>query len=147
MAQTTTHVPVPTPPTADRPTPRAGTRRVIAGWLLVASAVVAAFVLLLVSTSPSPGPEPAPAKTPTSSTDFQAASYAGWPTGVPHSADAAERWFASQHPAPVGWPEGIPHSADAAEHWFASQHQAPAGWPEGVPKSADAAERWFTNQE
>jgi hypothetical protein len=134
MTQTTTHVPVPTPPTADRPTPPARTRRVIVGWLLVAAAVIAAFVLLLVATSPGPSPEPAPPQTPDGSlidgevpgagnaaTGSQPGIYTGWPVGVPHSADAAERWFASQHPAPAGWPEGIPRSADAAERWFANQ--------------------------
>jgi hypothetical protein len=145
MAQTTIHVPVPTPPTADRPTPPARTRRVIVGWLLVASAVVAAFVLLLVTTSPSPTPEPAP--TPNGSL-----------VDVPRTPDISERWLA--HHAEVlggdaspqdggyaGWPAGVPHSADAAERWFASQHPPPAGWPEGIPQSADAADRWFANQE
>ncbi len=120
----------------------------IVGWLLVAAAVVAAFVLLLVATSPGPRPEPAPTQTPNGeagngSTGSQPGSYAGWPVGVPQSADAAERWFAQQHPAPVSWPVGVPRSADAAERWFAQQHPAPVSWPVGVPRSADAAERWF----
>ena len=166
MTHTITHVPA--PPT-ERPTPPGRSRSVIVGWLLVASGVVAAGVLLLVVTSPGPSPQPAPTQTLNGSlvdvprypeisdrwlahhaevlgigkpgTDPQLGRYVGWPAGVPGSADAAERWFA-QRQAPAGWPEGISRSADAAERWFA-QRQAPAAWPEGINRSADAAERWF----
>jgi hypothetical protein len=138
MTHTTTPVPVRQEPTA---APPSRDPRVFLGWALLAAGLAAAGVLILAVTSSGPAPQPATTPSPTSSLFDAPNSYAGWPAGVPRSADAAERWFA-QEQATAGWPAGVPRSADAAERWFAQQ-QATAGWPAGVPRSADAAERWF----
>ena len=96
MTRTTTSVPVRQDPTADRP-PR-GPRAVL-GWVLLAAGLVATGVLILAVTSSGPAPQSGTTPTPNSSlhdasTAPQHGVYAGRPSGVPRSADAAERWFA-----------------------------------------------------
>ena len=171
MTHTTTPVPVRQGPSADRP-PHG--HRFVLGWLFLTAALAATGVLILAVTSSGPAPQPGTPSPNSSLLDVprnpeiserwlahhreligagntstvpRRGVYAGWPAGIPRSADAAERWFAQQQQAPAGWPAGIPRSADAAERWFAQQQQASAGWPAGIPRSADAAERWFASRE
>lgn len=166
----TTYAPAPQTPTPASSPGHHPSRRTVLGWVMLGLGVAAAGLLILLTTSSGPSSQPDTTPAPNSSlldiprtpeiaerwlahhSDVLGAGTAttGWPAGVPHSADAAERWFAQQRYA--GWPVGVPQSADSAERFYARQQAtkpAPgryAGWPEGVPQSADAAERLLAQQ-
>lgn len=151
MTRTITPVPVRHQRTVDHP-PRGS--RVLLGWLLLTVSLAATGVLILAVVSSGPAPQPGSTPNPEGTrSDVPSVSqdgvYAGWPTGVPRSADAAEGWSAQQRQDPAARVTGIPRSADAAERWFVQQAEARAGRTARIPsarlpRSADAAERWFT---
>lgn len=137
----TTFAPAPQTPTPAQPTGHHPTRSTVLGWLVLAAGVVAAGLLILLTTT---GPEPTSPLAPNGSlvdiprnpeiaerwlahhaggTAGDPGRYAGWPAGVPQSADAAERWFNRQQavPAVTGWPRGVAQTPDALERWLAQQ--------------------------
>lgn len=139
----TTYAPAPQVPTP-APSRRPHSRRTVAGWLILAAAVVAAGVLMLTVLSSNPSrPEPAPAPN-------------GSLVDIPRNPDIAEKWLAHHADALAsgpgryaGWPAGVPQSADAAERWFARMHDAGVtvdGWPKGVAHTPDALDRWLAQQ-
>ncbi|GAA1479532.1 hypothetical protein GCM10009623_39780 [Nocardioides aestuarii] len=140
----TTHAPAPQAP-KPATSPGHHSPATIASWALIAVGIVAAGVLALTVTAADP-PAPRPVDTPNGSLvdiprDPEIAerwlahhaevlggrpgpSVAGWPDGVHHSADAAERWFIRIHDAGVsvdGWPKGVAHNPDALDRWLAQQ--------------------------
>jgi hypothetical protein len=114
----TTHAPAPQTPTPAAPTGHHPSRGTVLGWVLLAVGVAAAGLLILLTTTSGP-PAPEPVQAPNGSlVDIprnpeiaerwlahyagdpagEPGRYAGWPAGVPQSADAAERWFAGFSP-------------------------------------------------
>jgi hypothetical protein len=110
-------------------------RRPVLGWAAVATGLVAAVVLLLLTITSDPSSQRITAPTPTED------SVVGRPVGVPRSADGAERYLADHQSSR---PMGVPGSADGAERYLAD-HQS--SLPTGVPGSADGAERYLANQQ
>ncbi|MGH3347247.1 MAG: hypothetical protein ACRDO4_09705 [Nocardioides sp.] len=147
MTNATTSVPVRQDPTANRP-PLGP--RVVIGWLLLAVGLAATGVLILALTSSGPAPQPGTTPTPNSSllsVPRNPEISERWLAHHSQMIGAGSTSTVPQRGVYAGWPAGVPRSADAAERWFAQQHQVRAGWPEGIHRSADAAERWFANRE
>lgn len=139
----TTYAPAPQTPTPAPSTGHHPTRGTVLGWVLVAAGIAAAGLLILMTAGSGPT-QPAPTQAPNGSlVDIprnpdiaerwlahhagepagEPGRYAGWPAGVPQSADAAERWFNRQQAGPTvtGWPKGVAQTPDALDRWLAQQ--------------------------